>query len=143
MDAVRICLDVHVQHRTHVVQPRQLLHIRDDLVTGSRVQPARGFIQEQDLGTCDELTRDADPSLLTTTDTLSDWGPNQCVCLILDTERFQQGPDTIHALLFRHRATPESISIHQVHQHAANGKHTVAARDPPQTSKFREQSATQ
>jgi hypothetical protein len=143
MDLVRICLRVGVQYLTHVVQPRQLLRIRDDLVTGSRVQPARGFIQEQDLGAGDELTRNADTSLLTTTDSLSDWGSNQCVCLILDTERFQQGPDTIHALLLRHGAIPGYISIHQIHKHAAIGKHTVAARDPLRTSASREQSEIQ
>lgn len=39
LECLRVCQTV-----THVVQPCQLLRVRDDFVTGGRVQPARGFI---------------------------------------------------------------------------------------------------
>ena len=86
---------------THVVLHSKGFDKGHDLETGRRVQTACRLVEKENFGGRDKLARDACTTLLATTDTLSNGRSNQGFGLVLDSERFQQGLDTVQTLVFR------------------------------------------
>lgn len=66
---------------TNIVPLGYLLYEGDNLEASSRIQSAGGLIQEQDLGSSDELTRNTKSAFLSTTDSFPDGSANDTVRL--------------------------------------------------------------
>lgn len=79
-----------------------VLQILDNFETGSRVQTAGRFIEEKNLWSGDQKTGDTQPTLLTTTDALSDRSTDNKVGLVTKTERGKEFIDPSRSLLARH-----------------------------------------
>ena len=78
----------------------EILH---DFEARSRVESTSRFVEKQDLGRSDQLTSDAQPPLLATTDPLADWSPNNDIGLLLKPECIQQLFHSSRAFLPRNR----------------------------------------
>jgi hypothetical protein len=66
----------------YVVALCDLFDVVHHLPTGSRIKTAGGLIQEQDLRGSDQLSGDTGTALLPSTNTLSNGGSNNSMCLI-------------------------------------------------------------
>lgn len=78
---------------TYVISSRYLLDERDDLITCSRIEAASRFVEEQKLGSSNELTGNTDTAFLAATDAFANWSANDRVCLILQTKRIEKSVD--------------------------------------------------
>lgn len=71
---------------TNPASPRHFLEVGHDLETGYGIQPTSRFIQEEDLGTGDQLTRNPNTTNLSTTETLANWSSNDRIRLVFQSE---------------------------------------------------------
>lgn len=81
-----------------VVLLRDVFDERDDLERGGGVKTGCGLVKEEELGACDELRSNANTTLLTPRDTLSDRCADQVVSLTLQTESSEERLDALNAL---------------------------------------------
>jgi hypothetical protein len=79
-------------------------HKLHDLVTGCRVQPTGWLVQEEDLGTCDELACYANSSLLTSRQAFAYWCADQCVTLFPQSKGREETFDSGLAVGFGYSA---------------------------------------
>jgi hypothetical protein len=87
-----------------------LLDIADDFQAQGRVQPARGFVEEQDLWVGDETARDAQPLLLSTAEALLDGCADDGVSLGLEAEACNEVIDAAIRLSLCDSSSPRQSS---------------------------------
>lgn len=96
----------------HVVLFANLLDVIDDLKAESWVEPAGGFVEEEDLRISDKSTGNSKTLLLATTEPLLDPRTNDGVCLSHHAEVLQQIVDSSLAFLLGDRAVCCEYNIH-------------------------------
>lgn len=77
---------------------------RNHFLTCSRIEPAGGFIEEQQLWTSNQLTCDTDAALLAPADTFTNGSADKRMLLLSKAERIEQAIDSAHTIRFRQAA---------------------------------------
>jgi len=83
---------------TYFILSSYVLDVGDDFETGRGVQAAGWLVEEQDLGSCDQLACHTDSALLSAADALADCCPDDGILLLAEAERVDEVSDPLNAV---------------------------------------------
>lgn len=124
-------------HDDEVVAPGDGAQVPDDLAAGSRVEAARGLIEEKQLRAGDKLASNTDAALLPSRDTLADGCADEGVGLADETEGFQEAVDAHETFTLREGAIGH---VREMLVISVMGQHTWCWQDVRKTRASRAQS---